>query len=92
MALCVGDYGQTIRVNVTLDGAPLDLTNATIGLTLIRPKGGTAEKTMVGHAGYATWVIDEGTIDQTGGWKGKMAILVGGAQYHTAFTFAIAAV
>jgi len=92
MPIIVGDYGQYIRINVTLNGVPADLSQATIQMDLTKPKGGTVpQKTMTGYAGgYATWQIEEGLMDEVGMWTGRLKIMLGGALYNAKVTFRVA--
>jgi BppU N-terminal domain len=83
--LRVDQVGATLRIRITENGAPVDISNATVHtIRLKKPSGEVIERTVSfvtnGQDGNVEYVTADGDIDESGPWQGQVHIEVGSAQ------------
>lgn len=89
MALRQGSIGSLIEIEVTENGAPLDISSATATIVkLTKPNGEAVEwEAIFGDAGGTDGMLQyttvEGDLDQAGTWTGQPLITLPTGQWPT---------
>jgi hypothetical protein len=82
----VGDTSPPIAVEVTSDGSPVDLSDATVTFRVRKPSGTVVNWTgdvTDGPAGQVEYELETGDLDEAGIWYFELEIDWGGGSIET---------
>jgi len=87
--LTLGDYGVGIAYSLTRAGAPYGLDGHTVAFLFQKPSGATVEKSGSGLGNIASYMIDEGLIDERGWWTVTLRVTTTGRRLHARHRFRV---